>query len=393
MRILIRNTVFKTATLAGLFLCMLAFGGVFFGTTTSAHAVHADEVDTEGELKQFVKEALDAYYINFIIKTQCDFDALLPDDLPIPLSTALGILFPSIAIQDLSPESIQGLSTDEVKQLISTLDTIEDHPTFGPIVQGLFPDGIDIWESCTLPQPTSTFRDVFTEEENWRSDSIYLFVMDDGKELLFHGDDEDLEGQVLRATDEGGRDVGQLLVDGAEASPKEDGSFVKYCWDNPAVPDDNIDEADNDPAIAPGDSLKISYVIDPFEYLGINPPMNSPGVIFGSGIYPGPDPGFPECDGNGMADGGGGMAGDGGGMAGDGEEMDDMQEPADESMDEPGQGEMPTDIVSSVSGGGCAITSGSDGMSQSNAFNLLLLSALFFTVLFRRRATDKRNSA
>lgn len=113
--------------------------------------------------------------------------------------------------------------------------------------------------------------------------------------------------QVLRATDEGGRDVGQLIVDGAEASPKEDGSFVKYCWDNPAVPDDNIDEADNDPAIAPGDSLKISYVVDPFSSLGVPAPSGSPGIIFGSGIYPEmPDPDLPECNGNGIAGDGGG---------------------------------------------------------------------------------------
>ena len=70
MRILMRNTVFKTAALAGLFLCMLAFAGAFFGTTASVHAmhgfIHADAVGTdETKLKEFVEDAVDAYYIDF----------------------------------------------------------------------------------------------------------------------------------------------------------------------------------------------------------------------------------------------------------------------------------------------------------------------------------------
>ena len=78
MRILMRNTVFKTGALAGLFLCLLALGGVFPGITTSVHAmhgfIHADEVGTdEAKLKKFVEDAVDAYYIDFIIKDQCDF--------------------------------------------------------------------------------------------------------------------------------------------------------------------------------------------------------------------------------------------------------------------------------------------------------------------------------
>ena len=72
MRILMRNTVFKTAALAGLFSCMLMLAGAFSGITTSVHATHADEVDTEADLEQFVKAAIDEYYINTIIKS-CDF--------------------------------------------------------------------------------------------------------------------------------------------------------------------------------------------------------------------------------------------------------------------------------------------------------------------------------
>ena len=76
MRVLMRNTVFKTAALAGLFLCMLALAGAFSGITTSVHATHADEVQTEADLKPFVEAAIDEYYINTIIKQHCDFSQI-----------------------------------------------------------------------------------------------------------------------------------------------------------------------------------------------------------------------------------------------------------------------------------------------------------------------------
>ncbi len=83
MRILMRNTVFKTAALAGLFSCMMALGGIFFGITDFVHATHdeepnitADQVETKDNLEQFVKEAVDAYYIDFLIKHRCDFSDL-----------------------------------------------------------------------------------------------------------------------------------------------------------------------------------------------------------------------------------------------------------------------------------------------------------------------------
>ena len=71
-----RNTVFKTAALSGLFLCMLALAGAFSGITTSVHATHADEVQTEADLKSFVEAAVDEYYIEFLLITQCDLTTL-----------------------------------------------------------------------------------------------------------------------------------------------------------------------------------------------------------------------------------------------------------------------------------------------------------------------------
>lgn len=115
MRILMRNTVFKTAALAGLFSCVLMLAGAFSGITTSVHAVHADEVDTEEKLKQFVEEAVDEYYIEFLLKEHCDLRNL---DLPELALQFLPSFLAPYGIQDLSPESMRMLSTEDVRRLI-----------------------------------------------------------------------------------------------------------------------------------------------------------------------------------------------------------------------------------------------------------------------------------
>ncbi len=370
-----RNTVFKTAALAGLFLCMLALAGAFPGITTSVHAITADEVETEEELEQFVEEAVDEYYIEFLIKERCDFRKLLEGkELQISIEDFLPRLISGTTITDISPDSIRMLSTDDVKQLTSALSN--------PVVQR-FLEGASPWDACELPQPDSTFRDVFTEEEeNWRSGSIYLFVIDDQKRVLFSGADPSIEEKVLVAEDEGGRDVPQLIIDEAEA-PSSAG-IVEYCWNNPDVDDDEIRDSDGDPieGKAPGDSWKRSYVVDSFEYLGIDQPSGSRDIIFGSGIYPTDTlpAEFVDCDGDGMESDGDGMDGDGDGMDGDGD-----------GMDGDGDGIVPT-VEDIVKGGGCAIVAGSDSTPRSNAFNLLLIvSALFLAVSFGNRAMDRRN--
>ncbi len=110
MKILMRNTVFKTAALAGLFLCVMVLAGAFFGTTASVQAthnqsfIHADQVGTDQEkLEQFVKAAIDAYYLDFLIREHCDFtqiSKLQPFQSAIPdLSTAsVGEIKPLVAL-------------------------------------------------------------------------------------------------------------------------------------------------------------------------------------------------------------------------------------------------------------------------------------------------------
>ncbi len=212
--------------------------------------------------------------------------------------------------------------------------------------------------------------------------------MDDQETLLFHGADSSVENMVLDAEDEGGRDVADLIVGEVKTPNSGNPGFINYCWDDPDVNGDEILDSNRDPipGRAPGDSWKTSYVVDPFKSLGMPAPSNSPGIIFGSGIYPKTGNPPPGCDGNGMADY------DEEGMGDMEDPMEDMQEPVEESMDEPGEGEMEPAMPTSVSGGGCAITAGSDSTPRNDALNLLLIvSALFLAVSFRRRVTSKWN--
>jgi hypothetical protein len=345
MRILMRNTVFKTATLAGLFLCMLALAGAFSGITTSAHATTtAAEVGTdETKLQEFVKAAIDEYYIDTIIKN-CDFTKIT-----LPSGTSVHDLI------DAQPGGVQGFLNAPAATIRAAI----------PLFSSLGLTRADMEKGCDFTP--HRFREVFGNDPKWVSGSIYLFVMDENGRMLYNGANQSFEGTDLQAIDEGGNNVLEVITDAVEAvKGTSSGALVDYCWDDPATEDDNID--DNDPATAPGDSWKRSYVVNPFEDLGAAALTGDPVIIFGSGIYPTMGNRPSGCDGDGMANGGDGM-----------EPMEPM---------EPG-------TVTSVSGGGCAIAAGSDSTTvllSSNAFNLLLIvSALFFTVSFGSRAAGRRN--
>ena len=327
---------------------LLVLVGAFSGITVSVHAmhgfIHADEVGTDEEkLKQFVEDAVDAYYIDFILRERCDFSSLGN-------------------ILTIDPETA---SVDEIKALVPLFSTV-----------GLTRSAIENF--CDFDQP---FDQVFDREEgdrgegDWKSGSIYLFVMDDQGKTLFHGADPSLEGKVLAAVDEGKRDVIKLIID--EAETPSNAGIVEYCWDDPDVEGDEILDSNGKPIAgkAHGDSWKKSYVVDPFVYLGAPALSSSPGVIFGSGIYPDPETGNAPsgCDGNGMADY------DGDDMDGDGDDMD-------------GDGDDTPSVEDIADSGGCAIAAGSDSTPQGTAFNLLLIvSTLFFTISFRNRVAGRRN--
>ena len=308
-------TVLKTAALAGLFSCILALAGAFSGVTVSSHAITAAEVRTEADLREFVEHAVDEYYAEFLLKQHCDLTTL-------DLGGAADLLpqyLPNFGINDLSPASIQTLSAETVKKLISLFNS--------PGIQSYFPGGLDIWEACDFPD-SSSFREVFgSGDGNWRSGSIYIFVLDENKTMLFHGADQNLESGTLGNNAGGTDDVGDLIIDGVEKTPG--GVFVDCYWDEPTT----------------GRSWKRSYVVDPFEYLQLDPPSDSPGIIFGSGIYPTDNP------------------------------------PSECQIVEPPAGS---------SGGGCAIAAGSDSTSRGIAFNLLLtVSAFFLAISLKSRAMNR----
>ena len=151
MRILMRNTIFKTGALAGLFSYLLALAVVFSGITVPAHALTAGEVQTEADLEQFVKAAVDEYYINSIIKN-CDF-SLITVDTPTP-GTPVSDL---IALQfqgDL--QNFLNAPADQIRPLIALFPT-------------LMLTRADIDQACNFDLP---FHDVFGREDgDWKSGS------------------------------------------------------------------------------------------------------------------------------------------------------------------------------------------------------------------------------
>ena len=112
----------------------------------------------------------------------------------------------------------------------------------------------------------------------WRSDSVYVFVMNAGTSgVIYNGNNPELNGTTFRnVLDEDEVDIEKeiLRVAGAHG----EGDFVRYKWDNPAIPGDEVNEAGKSPGISP----KLTYVearrYEGYERYGT--------FIFGSGIYP-----------------------------------------------------------------------------------------------------------
>ena len=215
----------------------------------------AEDVTERAHLKEFVKDAIDAYFIDFLVKRHCNF-------------SSLG--FSSKVLQPLSPEQIKGL----IGQLTS----------FGA-------GDVSLVSYCDLKKTLLFHPALRAEEGPWRADPIYLFAFGDTpeKESFFNALDKNLEDTELRIIDARGIDVGNLIVEKARASLE--GGFVDYCWDNPSLADDNRRDQDGNPlpGASPGISWKTSYVVKSFSYLGFPPSIVDEKVndiIVGSGIYP-----------------------------------------------------------------------------------------------------------
>ena len=286
-------------------------------------AVSADQVETAGgleaqkaALRDFVHSAIDAYYIDFLIKGSCDFSGV-----------------PGFG-------TLASLPRDQIKDLI-------------PRIASLAAGQASLLSLCNVLKP-SLYRPVMRSEEgDWKSGSVYVFAMDndiDVQRVLFNGLDSQLEDKNLKLFDEGGRDVGKLIIDEVRMAEKGEGVFVEYCWDDPDYEGDEVrDENGNPiPEKAPGKSYKLSYVVDSLDYIGLPPPPGAPKYIFGSGIYP---------------------------KEGEGNLLDGCE------FSRAGVGE-PTDAAD---GGGCAIFRTGDTL-QGTVLNLFLMaSVLFLAVSFGRR--------
>ena len=162
----------------------------------------------------------------------------------------------------------------------------------------------------------------------WRHVSTYIYIMDNGGNVIFNGGNKNIEQtNLLQSQDPILVDTIQRLIAASEKED-EDERFVEYNWDNPAV------EGDSPPGGgAGGSSPKLGYV----ETLTF--PSVSQVFIFGSGLYLGSD--TPETD---------------------------------------------TPEMDTTDDGACAIA-GDGNTTQSTIFNLfLVMSALFLAISFKRRS-------
>ena len=236
----------------------------------------ADQVETAGDLeeqkdalKRFVHSAIDAYFIDFVLKGVCDFSSLGP--------TFAGI-------KDLDRATIKDF-----------IPRILESATSGG-------QAFDPSSFCNLLK-SSLYRSVIRSEEGpWKSGSVYLFGMDDDvnvQRVLFNGNDAELEDKDLKVFDEGERNVGKVIIDAVKGAPKGEGVFVEYCWDDPDYEGDEVRDEDGKPipGKAPSKSYKLGYVINTLDYIGL-PAFGDSSYIFGSGIYPKEGEGdlLPRCE-------------------------------------------------------------------------------------------------
>ncbi len=370
MKVFMQNTVFKTGALAGLFSFMLVFGGIFPAATVSVHADHvltAGEVETEDDLVRFVEQAVEDFYFDYLLKEHCDLRNL-------GLGPQLESLIPTFTgLPDLSPDTMQGLSVEEIKGLIALFN--------GDTVQGILKTlgvELDIWGTCDESK-LMDFRGYFQDDDpRWESVPVYLYVFTHPElRLFYHGLDPSLEAlNSLEGLTDGTRDIAQLFTDTVTqpVQNRTETGFLDYCWVEGGVEESRVPD-DGNPLTAPGDSWKTSYVVNAFEHVGVPPPADSLAIVFGSGIHqkvrnehtP------PECE-----------------IYGEQQPEEMPEEP--EMMEEE---ETPAPDMKTSGGGdsGCAIASGSNGAPLGNAVNLLLIvSALLFATALGSRAAGRRNS-
>ena len=144
----------------------------------------------------------------------------------------------------------------------------------GALARGVF--GNSVMDSTAAAIDVVLLRRIFRLQNGpWRYGSTYIYIMDDGGNVIFNGADRNIEQTNLwEFTDDDGSKVIQRIIAAAEMPG---GDFVRYNWNDPENPND-----DPPGGGAGGSSPKLGYA----KAVRINKgdPM-SPVYIFGSGLY------------------------------------------------------------------------------------------------------------
>ncbi|MCY3998279.1 MAG: cache domain-containing protein [Flavobacteriaceae bacterium] len=118
----------------------------------------------------------------------------------------------------------------------------------------------------SVPQLRNVFRD---DKGDWKSGSVYVWIVSDQNINLFHGANLSLEHRFANfdRVDKNGKRFVEELVKGAREN--EGGQFLQYFYDNPNNPNDGDEEA----------KLGYAYSFELYEGQGK--------FVIGSGIYTG----------------------------------------------------------------------------------------------------------
>ena len=178
-------------------------------------------------------------------------------------------------IEEVPYDQIPGFDIITPDVTAEDVDTREELKAF---VKG----AIDFFKSAlTNPKiDLAKTRKLFRAEDGpWRHVSNYIWIMDNGGNVIFNGGNKNIEQtNLLQNQDPDLVDIIQRLIAASEKE-NEDERFVEYNWDDPNI------EGDEAPGGgAGGTSPKLGYV-EAFS----NPANPSQEFIFGSGLYLGSD--------------------------------------------------------------------------------------------------------
>ena len=122
-------------------------------------------------------------------------------------------------------------------------------------------------EAITDMNEGAKLRERLRTEGDWKSGSIYLFVVSGGGITLFHGSEPYREGKPtdMKRTDSKGVKIAEELIGGAR---REGRKFLRYHYDNPAI---EGDEETGSPKLG----YAVSFPVPNTEQRG----------VIGSGIY------------------------------------------------------------------------------------------------------------